>query len=48
MAGDELLCAIARRLEIAADGDFVARVGGDEFTLVCAQPEQPKAAEALG
>ena len=34
--GDELLCAVARRLEIAADGAFIARVGGDEFTLVSA------------
>ena len=34
-AGDELLCAVARRLEIAAEGDFIARIGGDEFTLVC-------------
>ena len=33
--GDELLRAIARRLEVAADGDFLARIGGDEFTLVC-------------
>ena len=32
------LCAVARRLEVAADGDFIARIGGDEFTLVCAQP----------
>jgi diguanylate cyclase (GGDEF)-like protein len=46
-AGDELLQAIARRLEVAADGDFISRIGGDEFTIVCAQPEQPRAAEAL-
>jgi diguanylate cyclase (GGDEF)-like protein len=46
-AGDELLCAIARRLEIAADSDFIARVGGDEFTLVCSSGDQPKSAERL-
>jgi diguanylate cyclase (GGDEF)-like protein len=32
--GDELLCAIALRLEQAADGAFIARVGGDEFAVV--------------
>ena len=45
--GDELLCAIARRLEAAAQGAFIARIGGDEFTLVLATGEQPAAAEAL-
>ena len=34
--GDELLCAISRRLQAAARGAFLARVGGDEFTLVLA------------
>ncbi len=34
VVGDELLCAVSRRLEDAAGGDFVSRVGGDEFTLV--------------
>ena len=35
MAGDELLIAIARRLEICLrDGDTVARLGGDEFTIL--------------
>jgi len=47
VTGDELLCAVARRLEVAAEGDFIARIGGDEFTLVCAKPDQPKAASAL-
>ncbi len=47
VAGDELLCAVARRLEIAGEGAFVARVGGDEFTLISANALQPKAAEAL-
>ena len=34
VVGDELLCAVSRRLEDAAGGEFVSRVGGDEFTLV--------------
>ena len=47
VVGDELLCAVARRLEVAAEGTFVARVGGDEFTFVSAGAEQPKTAELL-
>jgi diguanylate cyclase (GGDEF)-like protein/PAS domain S-box-containing protein len=35
MVGDELLIAIARRLEICLrDGDTIARLGGDEFTIL--------------
>jgi diguanylate cyclase (GGDEF)-like protein len=45
--GDELLCAVAQRLQIAARGAFIARIGGDEFTLLLAEGEQPAAAEAL-
>ena len=45
--GDELLCAIARRLASRGRGAFIARIGGDEFTLVLATGEQPAAAEAL-
>jgi diguanylate cyclase (GGDEF)-like protein len=45
--GDELLCAIARRLQLAAEGAFIARIGGDEFMFVLAAGEQPAAAEAL-
>ena len=33
-AGDEILCEVARRLETAAEGAFVARMGGDEFAIV--------------
>ncbi len=47
VVGDELLCAISRRLEIAAEGAFVARVGGDEFTFLTAAG-QPDEAEASG
>ena len=45
--GDELLCAISRRLQIAAEGEFVARVGGDEFTLIAVAGEDPSTIEAL-
>jgi diguanylate cyclase (GGDEF)-like protein len=45
--GDELLCAIARRLQAAAEGAFIARIGGDEFTLILEMPGQPAAAGAL-
>ena len=35
MAGDELLVAIGRRLEMCLrDGDTIARLGGDEFTIL--------------
>lgn len=47
VVGDELLCAISRRLEAAAGGGVVARVGGDEFTIVLADCDQPAGAEAL-
>jgi diguanylate cyclase (GGDEF)-like protein len=47
VVGDELLCAISRRLEAATDGAFIARVGGDEFTLISAIGEQPGTAAAL-
>jgi diguanylate cyclase (GGDEF)-like protein len=45
--GDELLCAISRRLQAAARGAFVARIGGDEFTLILATGEQSAGAEAM-
>jgi diguanylate cyclase (GGDEF)-like protein/PAS domain S-box-containing protein len=35
MIGDELLVAIARRLEVCLrEGDTIARLGGDEFTIL--------------
>ena len=45
--GDELLCAIARRLQHAADDAFIARMGGGRITLILATGEQPRAAQAL-
>src|SRR5262249_6246174 len=45
--GDELLCAISRRLQAAAQGAFIARVGGDEFTLILTTGDQPASAERL-
>ena len=45
--GDELLCAIARRLENAAGHDFIARVGGDEFVILSSGGEQPQTAAQL-
>ena len=44
--GDRALCEMARRLQAAAEGAFLARVGGDEFTLIVDGP-QPTTAEAL-
>lgn len=43
-AGDALLQGAARRLQSAASGAFVARIGGDEFTLIVADRTQPGAA----
>jgi diguanylate cyclase (GGDEF)-like protein/PAS domain S-box-containing protein len=45
--GDMLLREVARRLETVCAGAFLARVGGDEFTIVTPTGQQPEAAEAL-
>ena len=45
-AGDALLGEMSKRLAAAAGGAFLARVGGDEFTLIVDGP-QPDAAIAL-
>ena len=45
--GDTLLAEVARRLETASQGAFLARVGGDEFTIITPTGPQPATAEAL-
>ncbi len=47
LVGDSLLREAARRLHAAAGGQFLARVGGDEFTLVVVGESQPESAAAL-
>jgi diguanylate cyclase (GGDEF)-like protein/PAS domain S-box-containing protein len=44
--GDAALCEVGRRLQPAAQQIFVARVGGDEFSLISEGP-QPATAEAV-
>lgn len=46
--GDELLVAVARRLQAAVRvGDVVARLGGDEFVIMSSGLTQPAQADAL-
>jgi diguanylate cyclase (GGDEF)-like protein/PAS domain S-box-containing protein len=45
--GDSLLCEASRRLETACQGAFLARIGGDEFTVITPTGPQPAAAAAL-
>jgi diguanylate cyclase (GGDEF)-like protein/PAS domain S-box-containing protein len=47
LAGDALLREVARRQQAAAEGAFLARIGGDEFALLVADGAQPAAAAAL-
>jgi len=45
--GDGLLREVARRLQLAADKDFAARIGGDEFTVIVTGGNQPERAFAV-
>jgi diguanylate cyclase (GGDEF)-like protein/PAS domain S-box-containing protein len=45
--GDALLREIASRMQEAAEGAFVARIGGDEFMLIAADGPQPERASRL-
>ncbi len=45
--GDALLRAVGQRLQGAADGAFLARIGGDEFMLIVNAGKQPEAASAV-
>ena len=46
-AGDTLLREVSRRLEAVCEGAFLARVGGDEFTVITPTGAQPEIAERL-
>jgi diguanylate cyclase (GGDEF)-like protein/PAS domain S-box-containing protein len=46
--GDGLLLEIGKRLQAAAEGAFVGRLGGDEFIVICADGPQPATAVAAG
>ncbi|HEU5016707.1 MAG TPA: EAL domain-containing protein [Pseudolabrys sp.] len=45
--GDALLREVSRRLNAAADGAFLARIGGDEFSLIVTGRHQPATATAV-
>ncbi|HET9715424.1 MAG TPA: EAL domain-containing protein [Pseudolabrys sp.] len=48
LVGDGLLREAARRLQIAAKGAFLARIGGDEFIIVVSSERPAAVAAALG
>jgi diguanylate cyclase (GGDEF)-like protein/PAS domain S-box-containing protein len=45
--GDALLRDVARRIEAACQGAFLARIGGDEFAVITPTGAQPEMAVAL-
>jgi len=48
LVGDGLLREAARRLQVATEGAYLARIGGDEFIAVVATKDPQDAAKALG
>lgn len=44
--GDEFLCAVTQRIASVVEGQFLARIGGDEFVVI-AEGEQPATASTL-
>jgi diguanylate cyclase (GGDEF)-like protein/PAS domain S-box-containing protein len=46
-AGDAVLRELAKRLQAAVGGAFLARLDGDEFIIISTDGEQPAGAEAL-
>lgn len=46
-AGDQFLIEVGFRLEMACNGAFLARQGGDEFTIISSGGPQPDTAEQL-
>ena len=47
LIGDAVLREVAHRLQAAAEGAFLARIGGDEFMVIMADGVQPEAAATL-
>ncbi len=47
VVGDKLLCEMSRRLQATIGGAFLARLNGDEFTVIATDGEFPGAAEAM-
>lgn len=45
--GDAVLREVAKRLELSAEGAFIARFGGDEFVLIVSDDEQMTSSEIV-
>jgi len=46
-AGDTVLMRLAKTLQAGCDGDFLARAGGDEYTMISPLEPEPGAVERL-